>query len=88
MSTLSVYRFDNLAHVPKGTASDSHTLRVFRLHRATATMTLIAVEDTLENPAFLRFHPEINILYACTEDITKDNEVRRGNDTCLTFHHP
>ncbi|CAN0342500.1 unnamed protein product, partial [Scytosiphon promiscuus] len=29
----------------------------------------------LENPAFLRFHPQFNVLYACTEDITKDNEV-------------
>lgn len=39
-------------------------------------------QDTLENPAFLRFHPQYNVLYACTEDITKDNEVgsrpRRG----------
>lgn len=33
-------------------------------------------QDTLENPAFLRFHPRYNILYACTEDITQDNEVR------------
>lgn len=39
-------------------------------------MTLLAVNDTLENPAFLRFHPDYNILYACTEDITRENEVR------------
>lgn len=32
-------------------------------------------QDTLENPAFLRFHPLYNLLYACTEDITKANEV-------------
>ncbi|CAN0489824.1 unnamed protein product, partial [Laminaria digitata] len=71
-------RFDNLAHVPRGTTSDGNSLRVFRLHRKTATMTLLAVEDTLENPAFLRFHPEYNVLYACTEDITRDNEVGGG----------
>ncbi|CAN0302346.1 unnamed protein product [Ectocarpus sp. 6 AP-2014] len=70
----SYNKFDNLAHVPRGTTA-GHTLSCFRLHRESATMTLLAVEDTLENPAFLRFHPQYNILYACTEDITKDNEV-------------
>ncbi|CAN0219981.1 unnamed protein product, partial [Ectocarpus fasciculatus] len=68
-------RFDNLAHVPRGTTAAGHTLSCFRLHRESATMTLLAVENTLENPAFLRFHPRYNILYACTEDITRDNEV-------------
>lgn len=38
-------RFDNLAHVPRGTTAEKgNSLRVFRLHRATATMTLLAVE--------------------------------------------
>ncbi|CAN0439253.1 unnamed protein product, partial [Ectocarpus sp. 12 AP-2014] len=70
----SYNKFDNLAHVPRGTTA-GHTLSCFRLHRESATMTLLAIEETLENPAFLRFHPQYNILYACTEDITKDNEV-------------
>lgn len=74
-SNASLDRFDNLAHVPRGTASDANTLRIFRLHRKTATMTLLAVDDTLQNPAFLRFHPKYNVLYACTEDITRENEV-------------
>ena len=38
-------RFDNLAHVPRGTTAEKgNSLRVFRLHRATSTMTLLAVE--------------------------------------------
>lgn len=45
------------------------------MHRETGTLTLLAVDGTLENPAFLRYHPEYNVLYACTEDITRDNEV-------------
>ena len=38
-------RFDNLAHVPRGTtAAMGSSLRTFRLHRETGTMTLLAVE--------------------------------------------
>lgn len=78
-------RFDNLAHVPRGTPSGESTLRVYRLHRESATMTLLSVNGTLENPAFLRFHPEFNVLYACTEDITKDNEVGLGGENTFRF---
>ncbi|KAG5174906.1 Lactonase, 7-bladed beta-propeller-domain-containing protein [Tribonema minus] len=67
-------RFDNLAHAPRGTPA-SHSIRVYRFHRATGTMTLLTVNNTLENPAFFRYHPLRNVLYACTEDITKDNLV-------------
>lgn len=78
-------RFDNLAHVPRGTPSGESTLRVYRLHRESATMTLLSVDGTLENPAFLRFHPEFNVLYACTEDITKDNEVGHSGQKTFPF---
>lgn len=44
------HRFDNLPHVPRGTASDANTLRVYRLHRSSGTLTLLAVDCTLENP--------------------------------------
>eukprot|EP00611_Tribonema_gayanum_P032116 TRINITY_DN945_c0_g3_i2.p1 TRINITY_DN945_c0_g3~~TRINITY_DN945_c0_g3_i2.p1 ORF type:complete len:464 (+),score=137.86 TRINITY_DN945_c0_g3_i2:150-1394(+) len=67
-------RFDNLAHAPRGTPA-SHSIRVYRFHRATGTMTLLTVNNTLENPAFFRYHPLRNVLYTCTEDITKDNLV-------------
>ena len=30
---------------------------------------------TAQNPAFVRSHPTKNIIYACTEDITKNNVV-------------
>ena len=80
----SFIRFDNLAHAPSGAPAKRHTLRVYRLHRSTGTLTLLAVNSNLENPAFLRFHPEYNVLYACTEDITKDNEVWLSN---VLFSH-
>ncbi|CAM9537426.1 unnamed protein product, partial [Phaeothamnion confervicola] len=67
-------RFDNLAHAPKGTPA-KQSIYVYRLHRKTGTMTLLTVNNSLENPAFFRYHPKHNILYTCTEDITKDNDV-------------
>ncbi|CAM9684330.1 unnamed protein product [Discosporangium mesarthrocarpum] len=42
---------------------------------SSGTMTLLAVDKTLENPAFVRYHPSQNVMYCCTEDIMKDNEV-------------
>jgi len=67
-------RFDNLAHAPKGTPA-RHSIRVYRFHAQSGTLTLLTVNDLLENPAFFRYHPNKNILYCCTEDITKDNEI-------------
>lgn len=67
-------RFDNLAHVPRGTPA-THSTRVYRFHRENGMMTLLTVDDSLENPAFYRFHPKKNVIYCCTEDIHKDNEI-------------
>ncbi|CAM9411083.1 unnamed protein product [Choristocarpus tenellus] len=70
----SYNRFESLAHAPKGTPAKA-TIHIFRLHRATGMMTLLTVDDTLENPAFFRYHPTQNIMFCCTEDIKKDNEI-------------
>ena len=66
--------FDRLAHKPKGTPS-SHGLYVYRLNPKTSQLTLLSVAKEVINPAFLRFHPAYNVLYACTESISEPGEV-------------
>ncbi|EDQ85330.1 uncharacterized protein MONBRDRAFT_29450 [Monosiga brevicollis MX1] len=66
--------FDNLAHVPKGTPA-KHSLYVYRLCPRTGQLTLLTVDNSFDNPGFLRYHPQKNILYLCTEDILKENTI-------------
>ena len=51
------------------------SLYVFRLDQESGQMTLLSVTDVCENPAFLRFHPHLNVLYACTESMTKSDDI-------------
>eukprot|EP00475_Leptophrys_vorax_P037131 TRINITY_DN6362_c0_g1_i1.p1 TRINITY_DN6362_c0_g1~~TRINITY_DN6362_c0_g1_i1.p1 ORF type:complete len:400 (-),score=105.28 TRINITY_DN6362_c0_g1_i1:92-1291(-) len=67
-------QFDNLAHTPKGTPA-THGLYVYRLDTESAQLTLLYVCDGVMNPAFMRYHPCKNILYACTESIHENGQV-------------
>lgn len=67
-------RFDTLAHKPLGTPA-KHGMYVFSLDQESGQLTLLTLVDGCENPAFLRFHPHLNTLYACTESIKEPNEI-------------
>jgi len=72
-------RFNNLAHAPSGTPS-KHGLYCFSLDRKTGDFSRIDISHFNDypdfyNPAFLRYHPKKNVLYACTESIYEDGEI-------------
>lgn len=67
--------FDVLAHKPTGTRA-KFGIYIYRLDPKLGQLVLLSVcEDVGHNPAFLRFHPKRNILYACTESIERNDEV-------------
>lgn len=66
--------FDKLAHGPRGTEAP-YGLYVYRFHPTDGSLVLLNIHgnvDEVTNPAFSRFHPRLNVVYTCTEDI-KDN---------------
>ncbi|CAD7961267.1 unnamed protein product [Amoebophrya sp. A120] len=68
----SYTKIDNLAHQPKGTPAD-HTMTVFGLCHESGRLTKLFVtadmDKELQNTAFVRSHPNKNVLYAVTESI-------------------
>jgi 6-phosphogluconolactonase len=69
--------FDKLAHGPRGTEA-KHSLYVYRFHPADGSLVLLNVAgNPLEvlNPAFSRYHPHLNVVYTCTEDIENNGKV-------------
>jgi len=66
--------FSDLCHSPKGTQA-LYGLSIFRLDLATSSLTLLTVSDLIKNPAFLRWSPTANMLYACSESITSEDTV-------------
>lgn len=74
---ISAYtRFDNLAHGPRGTEA-KHSMYTFEL-LPDGQMVMLSVdqkEDAVMNPAFSRYHPEQDILYACTESVKENGEL-------------
>lgn len=70
----SYTNFDNLAHGPQGTEA-RHSLRTFQLDNETGALTLVAINSEPMNPAFARFHPNLNNYYVCTESIVDEGEV-------------
>lgn len=57
----SYNNFEALAHKPRGSPA-RHSVRVYRLHRKTGSLTLLTVNNTLENPAFMRYGSSFNCL--------------------------
>mmetsp|Transcript_7157 Transcript_7157/g.10463 ORF Transcript_7157/g.10463 Transcript_7157/m.10463 type:complete len:295 (+) Transcript_7157:94-978(+) len=69
--------FDKLAHGPRGTEAQ-HCLHVYRFNPTDGHMVLLNIAgsaDEVINPAFSRFHPRLNILYTCTEDIEENGQI-------------
>lgn len=69
--------FSKLAHGPRGQEA-SQTLYVYRFKSSDGSMVLLNVTGDPKkviNPAFSRFHPRLNVLYACTEDIEKNGQI-------------
>lgn len=68
-------RFDNLAHGPKGTEA-KQSLYTFALDAHDGQMTLVSTtEEPVMNPAFMRYHPEKNMVYSCTESVAEDGKL-------------
>lgn len=69
-------KHDNLAHQPKGTPAP-YGIYIFRLDPAKGTLTLFSVaeDDQCLNPAFIRYHPKLQLLYTCTEDINNNGDL-------------
>ena len=66
-----------LAHGPRGTEG-KHSVHVYRFHPSDGSMCLLNIEGEAHdviNPAFSRFHPRLNVVYTCTEDIEKNGQI-------------
>lgn len=75
----SVHRsdFDKLAHGPRGTQA-KRPVYVYRFHPSDGSLVLLNIHgnaDELPNPAFSRYHPKLNVVYTCTEDIYQNGKV-------------
>lgn len=68
--------FDKLAHGPRG-HNAKHTLRTYRfLPDGGLVLLHIGGEGSnVINPAFSRFHPRLNVVYTCTEDIEENGQI-------------
>ena len=69
-------------------------MRTYRLNISDGTLTLLSSipEGMLHNPAFCRWHPKLNVLYACTESLTQEGQVYalslNGKTGALQEHGP
>eukprot|EP01052_Picozoa_sp_SAG31_P053889 SAG31_NODE_14044_length_830_cov_1.190150_2_plen_90_part_00 len=76
----SYTQFDNLAHLPRGTEA-KYSVWSYRLNVEDGTLMLLSVLPdvapgrALMNPAFSRCHPNLNVLYCCTESVKEDGVV-------------
>jgi len=69
--------FDKLAHGPRGTEA-AKSLYVYRFHPSDGSLVLLNIlgdPKTVVNPAFSRYHPRLNVVYTCTEDIYDNGRV-------------
>jgi 6-phosphogluconolactonase (cycloisomerase 2 family) len=69
--------FDKLAHGPRGHVA-KHTLRVYGFDPSGSSLVLLHVAgegSAVINPAFSRFHPRLNVVYTCTEDIEENGQI-------------
>lgn len=69
--------FNKLAHGPRGTHA-KHPLYVYRFHPTDGSLVLLNVHgdsNHVINPAFSRYHPTLNVVYTCTEDIEQNGRI-------------
>jgi 6-phosphogluconolactonase (cycloisomerase 2 family) len=50
-------------------------MSVMRLDGSAGNLELLTVADGVMNPAFLRWHPHLNVLYGCTESVKENGLV-------------
>jgi 6-phosphogluconolactonase len=52
---------------------------VYRFHPSDGSLTLLNIQgdpkEGMVNPAFSRFHPRLNVVYTCTEDIETNGKI-------------
>eukprot|EP00567_Pseudictyota_dubia_P009467 CAMPEP_0197441044 /NCGR_PEP_ID=MMETSP1175-20131217/7409_1 /TAXON_ID=1003142 /ORGANISM="Triceratium dubium, Strain CCMP147" /LENGTH=535 /DNA_ID=CAMNT_0042971267 /DNA_START=64 /DNA_END=1671 /DNA_ORIENTATION=- len=69
--------FDKLAHGPRGKEA-TKSVHIYRFHPSDGSMVLLnKTGDRKEvmNPAFSRYHPRLNVVYTCTEDIEESGKI-------------
>ncbi|KAL3767767.1 hypothetical protein ACHAW5_003586 [Stephanodiscus triporus] len=68
--------FDKLAHGPRGHIA-KHTLRVYQFQTdgSLVLLNISGERSQVINPAFSRFHPRLNVVYTCTEDIEENGQI-------------
>lgn len=69
--------FDKLAHGPCGTEA-KHSIYIYRFHPSDGSLVLLNIfgdPKEVMNPAFTRFHPKLNVVYTCTEDIENNGQI-------------
>jgi 6-phosphogluconolactonase len=69
--------FDKLAHGPRGTQA-KHSLYVYRFNPNDGSLVLLNIlgdPKKVINPAFSRYHPRLNVVYTCTEDIDENGKI-------------
>jgi 6-phosphogluconolactonase (cycloisomerase 2 family) len=65
------------AHGPRGTEA-KHSIYVYRFNPSDGSMCLLNIfgdPSQVINPAFSRFHPRLNVVYTCTEDIEQNGQI-------------
>ena len=81
--------FSKLAHGPRGKEA-AHGLFIYRFEPSDGSMVLMSIKgepNEVLNPAFSRFHPRLNVLYTCTENIEEHGIIFAyavGSDGGLT----
>jgi len=70
--------FDKLAHGPRGSQA-SKPIYIYRFSPSDGSLVLLNIQgssETVVNPAFSRYHPNLNVVYTCTEDCG-ENDARK-----------
>lgn len=69
--------FQKLAHGPRGTVS-TLPIYTYRFNPSDGSMVLMSVtgdKREVVNPAFVRHHPSLDVVYVCTEDIECNGQI-------------
>ena len=65
------------AHGPRGTEA-KHSVYVYRFHPSDGSLVLLNIQGPAQevvNPAFTRYHPRLNVVYTCTEDVEENGKI-------------
>jgi len=69
--------FDRLAHGPRGVEANK-SIHVYRFRASDGSMVLLnkfGNPKEVMNPAFSRYHPQLNVVYTCTEDCQDNGKI-------------